>query len=38
MAFINEYISAENIKQYDIEALDKKFRKGHYKPSWTVDA
>lgn len=37
MAFIIEYISAENIKKYDIEALDKRFHKGHYKPSWTVD-
>jgi hypothetical protein len=37
MPFINEYISAEDIKKYDIEALDKRFHKGHYKPSWTVD-
>ena len=37
MAFVNEYISAENIKKYDIEALDKRFRKGHYEPEWTVD-
>lgn len=37
MTFINEYISAENIKKYDIEALDKRFHKGHHKPSWTVD-
>lgn len=37
MTFINEYISAENIKKYDIETLDERFHKGHYKPSWTVD-
>jgi hypothetical protein len=37
MPFINEYISDENIKKYDIEALDERFHKGHYEPSWTVD-
>ena len=37
MAFVNEYISEENIKKYDIEALDKKYNKGFNKPDWTVD-
>ena len=37
MGFINEYISESDIKKYDIKALDEKYYKAHYEPSWTVD-
>ena len=37
MAFVNEYISEENIKKYDIEVLNKKYYKAHHKSHWTVD-
>ena len=37
MAFTNEYISEEDIKKFGIEEIDKRYRKAHYKPDWTVD-
>lgn len=37
MAFVNEYISEADIEKYGIKELDEKFRKGHYKPDWTID-
>ena len=38
MAFVNEYISEEDIKKYDIEALNKKFCIADYNSKWTVDS
>jgi hypothetical protein len=38
MTFINEYISAEDLKKYDIENIDKRFIVGGTSSrSWTVD-
>lgn len=37
MAFVNEYMSDDDIKKYGIEEIDKFFNKAHYQPSWTVD-
>ncbi|NKI93554.1 hypothetical protein [Rhizobacter sp. SG703] len=37
MTFINEYISAQNIKKYDIEEIDRRFLKVTFQPDWTVD-
>jgi len=37
MAFVNEYISESDIKKYDIEEIDHKLKKAHYKPNWTID-
>ena len=37
MVFINEYVSHEDIKKFGIEEIDKRYRKAHYKPYWTVD-
>ncbi len=37
MTFINEYISEEDIKKYDIENLNKKLYVANYKSKWTVD-
>lgn len=37
MAFVNEYISEEDIEKYEIKALFKKLYIGFYQPSWTVD-
>lgn len=37
MTFVNEYMSAEDIKKYDIEALDTKYNHAHYKSEWTVE-
>lgn len=35
MAFVNEYISEDDIKKYDLETLDKKSE--GYKRSWVID-
>jgi hypothetical protein len=37
MAFVNEYISDEDIEKYDIEELNKKFHIANYKSTWTVN-
>ena len=37
MAFLNEYIPEEDIKKFVIEEIDKRYRKAHYKPYWTID-
>lgn len=37
MAFVNEYIPKEDIKKFGIEEIDKRYRKAHYKPYWTID-
>lgn len=37
MAFVNEYISEEDIKKYNIEALNEKLNIANYEPTWTVD-
>ncbi len=37
MTFVNEYISEEDIKKYDIENLNKKLYIANYKSKWTVD-
>lgn len=37
MAFVNEYISAENIKKYGLEEIDRNFLKVTFQPGWTID-
>ncbi len=37
MAFVNEYISPEDVEKYGIKALDDFYFKGHSRPSWTRD-
>ncbi|MBU3055523.1 hypothetical protein [Pseudomonas indica] len=37
MAFVNEYIPADDIKKYDVEKINRSFLKSNYKPSWTAD-
>lgn len=37
MAYMNEYIPEEDIKKFGIEEIDKRYRKAHYKPYWTID-
>jgi len=37
MAFINEYISAEDIKKFDIEAINKSYTCGGISRQWTID-
>lgn len=37
MAFVNEYISDDDIKKYNIEEIDRQFLKTTFRPDWTVD-
>ena len=37
MAFVNEYISPEDVEKYGIKAQDDFYIKAHYEPSWTRD-
>ncbi len=37
MAFVNEYVSEEDDKKYGLEEIDKRYRKGHHRPDWTID-
>lgn len=38
MAFVNEYISAEDEKKYGLEEIDKRFRfNGVHARDWTID-
>lgn len=37
MPFVNEYMSESDVMKYNIEELDHKLRRAHYKPNWTVD-
>lgn len=35
MAFVNEYISADDVEKYDLDTLDKRYGGG--KRDWTID-
>lgn len=37
MAFVNEYVSEEDIKKYGLEAIDKRYFRADYKTEWTRD-
>lgn len=37
MAFVNEFIPADDVKEYGIEEIDRRFLKTTYQPDWTVD-
>lgn len=37
MAFVNEYISEEDVKKYNIKEIDEKLCVSHHEPSWTID-
>lgn len=37
MGFVNEFMSAEDIKKYGIEEINRRFLKSNYAPTWTVD-
>lgn len=37
MAFVNEYVSEEDIKKYGLEAIDKRYFRAHYQTEWTRD-
>ncbi|MDH5548204.1 MAG: hypothetical protein OEZ43_21750 [Gammaproteobacteria bacterium] len=37
MGFINEYVSEEDDRKYGLEEIDKRYRKAHSRPSWTID-
>ncbi|WP_084335417.1 hypothetical protein [Pseudomonas indica] len=37
MAFVNEYIPADDVKKYGIEEIDRRFLRTTYQPDWTID-
>lgn len=37
MAFVNEYVSEEDIEKYGLEAIDKRYFRAHYQTEWTRD-
>lgn len=37
MGFVNEHVSAEDIEKYGLEQIDKRYRKAHFQPAWTVN-
>jgi hypothetical protein len=37
MAFVNEYISPEDVVKYGIEEVDRRFLKVTFHPEWTID-
>jgi hypothetical protein len=37
MAFVNEYVSEEDIKTYGLKEIDKRYFRGDYKTEWTRD-
>lgn len=37
MAFVNEYVSEENIKKYGLREINHQFLKGDFEYNWTVD-
>lgn len=37
MAFVNEYVSKEDVDKYGLEAIDKRYFRADYKTEWTRD-
>lgn len=37
MAFVNEYVSAEDVKKYGLEEINRQYRKSNVQPDWTID-
>jgi hypothetical protein len=37
MAFVNEFISLEDVEKYGIKAIDRRFLKVTFEPDWTID-
>jgi hypothetical protein len=37
MAFVNEYISPEDVEKYGIEEIDRRFFRVTFRPDWTID-
>lgn len=37
MAFVNEYVSQDEIQKYGLGAIDKRYFRGDYKTQWTRD-
>lgn len=37
MAFINEFISADDVVNYNIAKIDRYYLRSHFRPHWTID-
>jgi hypothetical protein len=37
MAFVNEFVSAEDARKYGLEEIDRRHFQAHFRPEWTID-